>query len=118
MKTLSKLKIGLIILAASLVLFLLAFFYYKTESGQIIKEKHEFLEAVTNIKLEQIVKWRTERIGDAEFFPTIGKIIKSTNELKVNKTNKDAYKYLSSTLKRFKDNGYFDNVFITDVCVS
>lgn len=115
MKAISRLKIGLIILAVSLLLFLLAFFYYKSESGQIIKEKHEFLKAVTNIKLEQIVRWRAERIDEAEFFPTIGKIVKSVSELKTNKNNKDAKQYFSSTLKRFKDNGYFENVFITDI---
>ncbi len=115
MKALSKLKIGFIILAASLVLFLLAFFYYKSESGQIIKEKHEFLEAVTNIKLEQIVKWRTERIDEAEFFPTIGRIIKYTVALNENKNNQEAKNYFSNTFLQFNSNGYDKNIIITNV---
>jgi PAS domain S-box-containing protein len=115
MKAINKLKIFLIIVAASLILFMLAFFYYKSESESIIKEKHEFLSAITNLKLDEVVKWREQRISDARFLPTIGKFIKYTASLKSNKNNSEAEQYFSNALLQFKEKGYYDNVFISDI---
>jgi len=113
MKNFSKRQIFIVIAITSLVLFLLAFYFYKSESKQIIKEKHEFLDAITNIKLNEVIKWREERISEAKFFPTIGKIIKYTAALNENKNNKEAKNYFSSTLLQFQTKGYFENIFIT-----
>jgi PAS domain S-box-containing protein len=114
-KTLSKLKIFFIIAATSFVLFLLAFYYYKSESGQIIKEKHEFLDAVTKIKLDQVADWKKERLSNAQFLPTIGKFIKYTSNLNSNINDFEAREYFSNVLLKFKENGYYENVLITDM---
>ncbi len=115
MKRLNKFKIFFIITVASLLLFLLAFYYYKSESNAIIKEKHQFLDVITNFKLDQIADWKKERISSARFLPTIGKFIKYTAYLNENKNNTEAKQYFSSVLDQFKESGYDKNIFITDI---
>ena len=102
MKNFSKIKIFAIAVLASFILFLLAYFYYKSESEQIINEKHQFLDAVTSIKLDQIIEWRKERISEAKFFPTIAKVIKHTVALNDNKYNEEAQQYFFNALMQFK----------------
>jgi hypothetical protein len=115
MKNFSKIKIFAIAVLTSFILFLLAYFYYKSESEQIINEKHQFLDAVTSIKLDQIIEWRKERISEAKFFPTIGKVIKYTVALNENKYNEEAQQYFFNALMQFKANDYYENIFIADI---
>ena len=115
MKKLSKLNIFLITLIASLVIVLFAFFYYKAETKEIIKDKHEFINAVTELKLEQLLQWKKERNADAKFFPTIGQFIKHTDYLNTNQNVKKANEYFSKTLRQFIANGYDENIVIVNL---
>ena len=115
MKNFSRRQIFIVIAITSLVLFLLAFYYYKSESGQIIKEKHEYLDAVINIKLDQVADWKKERLSSAQFLPTIGKFIKYTSNLNSNINDVEAKEYFSNVLLRSKENGYYENILITDI---
>ena len=115
MKLLSKLNIFFIILITSVVLFLFAYFFYLFQSREIINERHEFLHAVTNLKLEQVTGWKKDRTADAQFFATIGKFITYTQDLNKNKNVSEANQYFSKTLKQFTANGYDENIVITDV---
>lgn len=38
--------------------------YYQSQKDQIIREKYQELSAIADLKVEQIVKWRAERLGD------------------------------------------------------
>ncbi|MBK7632399.1 MAG: PAS domain S-box protein [Ignavibacteriales bacterium] len=114
MNKLSKLNIFLIVLLSSIVILLVAFFYYKTETKGIIKDKHEFLKAVTDLKLEQLSAWKKGRTADAKFFATIGKFIKYTDYLKTNKNTSEAKEYFSKTLSQFTAEGYDESIVITD----
>ena len=115
MKTLSKLNILLIVIIASIVLLSVAFLYYKAESRAIVKEKHEFLHAVTNLKLEQVQNWKKSRTNDAKFFPTIGQFIKYTDYFSKSTNTSEAKTYFSKTLKQFTLNGYDENIVVADV---
>lgn len=115
MKTLSKLNIFLIALGTSSVLMLFAFFYYQAETKEIVKDKHDFLNAVTELKLEQLLQWKKERNADAIFFPTIGQFIKHTDYLNTKQNVNKATEYFSKTLKQFVANGYDENIVISNL---
>ncbi len=113
-KKLSKFNIFLIVVLGSTILLLFAFFYYKAVTKDVIKDKNEFLHAVTELKLEQVINWKKGRTADAKFFATIGKFIKYTDYLLINKNTIEAKEYLSKTLKQFINNGYDENIVIAD----
>lgn len=115
MKTLSKLNILFIVLIASTVLLSIAFLYYKAESRQIIKTRHEYLDAVSNLKLAQILSWKKNRTADAKFFPTIGQFIKYTDYFSKSENTAEAKLYFSRTLEQFTLNGYDENIIIADI---
>jgi len=62
-----RLKWQFIVLAVlvSVLLIIGGFIYYKYEERTIRNEKYNELKAVAELKINQIVQWRKERLGDA-----------------------------------------------------
>ncbi len=114
MKKYSKTKLFLIVIIASISLLFSAYFYFENEQKEIVKEKYGFLQAVTGVKLEQLVSWNKKRISDAKFFALIENVVKYTEQLIKNKDDKEAVSYFIKTQKRFIANGYDENIVITD----
>jgi PAS domain S-box-containing protein len=107
-----KLRFFLVLFLASAILVSSAYLYYQSETNQIRTEENKTLSAINNLKLEQLSQWRTERIGQAKFFPTIGQFIRFTAHLSKNKNDKEAQNYFINLLQPLKDNHNFENVFI------
>lgn len=114
MKSLNKHRVIAIMAFATIALILLAVFYYNSESEKIIKEKHDFLKAVSILQLEQIDAWREERVSDASYFTSLEKIISYSVALNKNKKDKEAIQYFTKTLNQFTKNDYSEHFFITD----
>ncbi len=106
--------IGIAILII-LVITILSIYYYNSESEKIDHDKQEYLKAINELKIDQIVQWRKERLSTAKFFPTIGKLIKHTEELRKNQNIGEAKSYFNKSLLPFKLNHYYENVFITEL---
>lgn len=105
--------IGIVFLVILVVTFL-SIYYYDSESDKIDTEKQEYLKAINELKIDQIVQWRKERLSTAQFFPTIGKLIKYTEELRNNKNTIEAKSYFNKSLLPFKLNHYYENIFIAE----
>lgn len=58
----------LISITAIIFLSAAAIYYYYTETKEIRKEKYEYLNVIAKLKIDQISKWRNERLSEAEFF--------------------------------------------------
>ena len=97
------------------VAVLFAVFYYKLETRTNNVEKYEYLNAVNNLKIDQILQWRKERLITAEFFPSVGRLIKYTIELSENNKTQEAKEFFYKTLLPFKTNHYDENFFITNI---
>ncbi len=54
--------------AVTAVIILFGFMYYRTEALRIEKETSDELAAIGKLKVEHILRWRKERVGDAERF--------------------------------------------------
>ncbi|RPI63802.1 MAG: hypothetical protein EHM44_04365, partial [Ignavibacteriales bacterium] len=115
MKNISKWQIVIIAIAAIIVLSAAAIYYYYTETKAIRKEKYEYLNAIANLKIDQISKWRNERLSEAKFFPTVGRFIKSTVLLSENPNDKEAKTFLMQTLNPIKQRHNYENLLITDL---
>ena len=111
----SKLQIFLAAIISSIVLIVSAFYYYKLETASIQKEKFEYLSAIANLKIDQISKWKNERLSEAKFFPTVGKLIRSTVLLKQDLQNTEAREYLTETLLPIKDRHRYKNLLSADL---
>ena len=66
-RKLSPFPAGAVLVFVSLILGIsgACVFYYHTQEARIIKEKQSELNAVADLKVRQIVRWRVEREGDA-----------------------------------------------------
>ncbi len=115
MKNISKWQIVIIAIAAIIVLSAAAIYYYYTETKEIRKEKYQYLHAIAQLKIDQISKWRNERLSEAEFFPTVGRFIKSTVFLSENPNDQEAKAFLLQTLGPIKQRHNYKNLLITDL---
>ena len=111
----SKLHIITIALVSSIIMGIAAYYYYQSETQIIRKEKYEYLNAIASLKIDQITKWKNERVSEAKFFPAMGKFIKSTVELSSNSNNPEAKDFLLETLIPIKERHSYDNMLITDL---
>lgn len=77
------------------ILFMIGgYVFYRTETDIIRRSKYEEIKAIAELKIEQILNWRAERISEAEFFANDGDIKK----LLLDKRN------LSENQKIFEEN--------------
>lgn len=111
---LSKWRILLFVSAISIFLGVSAYYYYYTEKNRIHKEKYEYLNALSELKMDQVIKWKDERLSEAKFFPTVGKFIRSTAFLIANPDDSIAKNYLLNTLLPIKERHKYKNLLVTD----
>ena len=111
----SKWHLFFIVLFIGIVFSAIGYYLYKTESIEIRKEKYAYLDAIANLKVDQLTKWKTERLSEAKFFPTMGKFIKSTITLSSDINNKESKDFLTQTLLPIKERHSYQNLFVTDL---
>lgn len=84
----SKHKINLIkkwhivVINAAIAIFIVAaaLIYYQQEKKNIIKEKHEQLKSIAELKSNAITSWKSERDGDIKVVSSAPFVIKDINE--------------------------------------
>ena len=108
----SKWPFIIVSILISAILVTSAFIYYQSKTKEIREEKNQTLAAINHLKLDQLVQWRVERIGQANFFPTMGQFIRYTDWLTKNRNNKEAYDFFFNLFEPLKENHNFENVFI------
>lgn len=114
MNKLSKPQIFFIIISAAFIIASVAYFIAKSETEEIREEKYAYLEAIANLKIDQVTKWRNERLSEARFFPSVGRVIRSTVYLTENINDKTSAEFLEQTLRPIQLSHSYENIFITD----
>jgi hypothetical protein len=108
----NTIKFFITLLIAVLLLIFSALAYYNYEERVIKNQKYSELKAIAQLKKHQLIKWRTERLSEAAFFPSQQLLIENTKKLIENRDYKPAKDYLYSTLNNLKINHSYQNIFI------
>ncbi len=112
---LSKWQMFLIVFAASIFLSVAAYYFHYTETKKMRLEKYEYLNAISTIKIDQILKWKDERLSEAKFFPTMGQFIRATDFLIANSNDSIAKNYFIRTLLPIKERHKYSNILVANV---
>jgi PAS domain S-box-containing protein len=104
--------------AAALFLVLLAvivagaWYYYQHQEKNFRIKVQDELSAVANLKMEQIVSWRKERLADAEILSTGSMLISGSG---LEETIRDRFRRIGPLLVAYKkDFGYY-SLIVTDI---
>ncbi|MFO7445387.1 MAG: PAS domain S-box protein [Ignavibacteriaceae bacterium] len=108
----NKKPLYLLTLAFILLLAAGAYLYYDYQEGRIRTEKQNNLRTISNLKINEISRWRKERLSEAQFFPGNEMFITNTRKL-LNKKDTTLQKYFTRTLNPIKINHKYDNIFIS-----
>ena len=77
----NTIKLFITILIAVVLLIFSALAYYNYEEKVIKNQKYSELKAIAQLKKDQLIKWRTERLSEAAFFPSQQLLIENTKKL-------------------------------------
>src|SRR5574338_296928 len=115
-KSSSKIDIKFLIpiLVAIIVLFSSAIIYYNYEERTIKNEKYAELRAIAQLKKDQLVKWRAERLSEAAFFPAQKQFIEFTKAIIKNPEEDYSKDYFNRILHQLKNNHNYQNILIND----
>jgi len=109
---------GRLILMGLLVLVIIitgSMFYYNYQSSEITREKYEELEAIAELKIDQLVQWRNERISDIKVIAHSAIFIDLVNEWVNNKQNTVLKNSLLSRLELVKKSYKYNDVLIIGI---
>ncbi len=81
-------------------------FYYKFQQNHIKIEAEKKLTAVVNLKAEQIIKWRTERLGDTKLITHNAPLARQVEEFIKKSTVSKRKNELLAFMQSLKENGY------------
>ena len=111
---LSKKPMILIGIVVSIIIIIGGYIYYISEKESFREEKHNELSAISNLKINQILKWREERIADvkvttqSEFFES------AVAQWFMKRDNLILKKEIEDRLKITKTEYSFENICIAD----
>jgi len=106
------LNVLFIIISASSIL--LGYLYYKSQKARLVKAKNLELSAIADLKVSQIVQWRTERLGDAVLIGENTPFIKLLYEYLHSDDNSGLRPDIRSSLKSVTRNTGYKNVQLID----
>jgi PAS domain S-box-containing protein len=104
-----------LLLAGILAIFIAAggYLYYRHQANTIREQKHTELQAISELKINQLVQWRKERIGDGRVFSTLPYLVREVDQWLQNKTNfklkEDIKKLLTIPQKEYS----YQDVFLS-----
>jgi PAS domain S-box-containing protein len=87
------------------------YYYYRIEENRIKEEKHGVLKAIADLKINQIIQWRKERLADAEVFAESPLVSESIERwLKTN--DYDIHTALIKRMALLKRHYGYENIFL------
>lgn len=105
----------LILLACSLCILVLigGYFYFRYEENLIRKDKYDDIKTIAKLKIDQITKWRKERLGDANVFYKSSFFERGVAQFLLNGHNADLKSDILAQLSITKTQYGYENIFIT-----
>jgi PAS domain S-box-containing protein len=114
-KTLRKWQYLLLVGILTILIALGGYFYYRHQANILSKEKHNELQAIAELKINQIIQWQKERIADARVLahrPVFMSEIEQWFLKKTNNTLKNNLEY--RLIVPQKEYGY-ENIFLASI---
>ncbi|MEW6507092.1 MAG: PAS domain S-box protein [Bacteroidota bacterium] len=107
-----ELKKGYVLILIGLIIIITSiggYFLYKTEEASAKFESYESLRTIAKLKTDQILKWKKERLSEAEFFSkstTIIKLFQNRNDVINNR------KLFEEKLSIIQKNHEYSNIYL------
>lgn len=115
MKKITKLHWLLLAVFVAAIFVSIAYYIYNSEREDIRRERFIYLDAIANLKVDQITKWRAERTSEATFFPSRENVIHSTILLSGDKNHIQSKKFLDITLRPIQQRHNYEDIILTDL---
>ncbi|HOP41020.1 MAG TPA: PAS domain S-box protein, partial [Geobacteraceae bacterium] len=96
------------------VILIIGLLFYGDERKQVAAEKFQNLSAVADLKVDQIVKWRSERMMDADYFKENGEFAKAVRYLATHPNSFRARRELRQWISPLLKNPEYPLVMILD----
>lgn len=91
------------------------YYFYIHQAEQIKNEKFSELDAISSLKLEQLERWRLERLGDARVISSDTYFVEMSAGWLAGDRNEETRAYLLERVRVLKDNYEYLDVIITDL---
>ncbi|TAL67212.1 MAG: PAS domain S-box protein [Bacteroidetes bacterium] len=110
---LSKKKhISFFIIAISILFIISGYLYYKYQENNYRTRKHNELKAIADLKIQQLVEWQKEKIGNADVLSKSPFTKKAVNDLIANPNNSSVINALKNRMILYKDAYKFEGIFL------
>lgn len=107
-----RFQLGVLVIAISLLAMVVGVYYYRHEKRVVISEAYKDLDAIANLKQNQIVQWQRERLSEAVFFSTNESLVKDINRMVSGA--KGNYMSVRKPLQHLLSDNRYENIFISD----
>jgi PAS domain S-box-containing protein len=108
----NKWRLILLFCILSLLIVSGSYFFYRNEEIKIRDEEYKDLNAIGELKINEITQWVKERSSEAQYFSGNSIFIKNTEQLLSDKNNVLVKDYFFSNLFIIKKNHNYENIFI------
>jgi PAS domain S-box-containing protein len=98
--------------AISALIIFGGYLFYSSEVNSIRIAKHQDIQAIAVLKINQIEQWQKERYSEAQFFSTDPTVIQYSLDLLKGRNVIHAKSSLKKSLTLIKDNHGYENIFI------
>jgi PAS domain S-box-containing protein len=92
----------------------LIYYYYETQKTQIRERIENELVAIANLKADQIINWRKERLGDAETISNNSFIIPDVRRFLKSGADTKTRARIVRWMKSFKRSDQYMNIYLVD----
>ncbi len=114
-KVLKKQYIFALILVISILFIIGGYSFYKNEEQSIRKEKINDLEAISNLKINQLIQWIEERTSDAKILSNSPFFAKSINVWFKNTENSILKSDIIKRLYQYKNAYNYEEIFLCNL---
>jgi PAS domain S-box-containing protein len=90
------------------------YFYYENQKEHIKRERQNELTAIENLKVNQIVNWRKERLGDAAIFSESPFISHHVRQFLENPNDTEIKQEILTWMKTFQQVYQYQNIILID----
>lgn len=99
-----------LIIVTSVLIVAAGYYFIRNEETRIKAEKFNELKAIADLKANQLVQWRNERLSEVNFFSKNQDILHNINKLF--QGEQAVKKNLQATLSHILSNNRYENIFI------
>ncbi len=96
------------------IIILVSFWYFKVEKKAFINQRIDQLQGIADIKIDQIVDWRNERLSDARYLSVSPQINECFRKFMTNPSDLTYHSILRNNLNGMFMNGKYESMIAYD----